>query len=377
MAQSNSETASAKHPTLGELRHQITAINHEILVLLNRRAEIGLKVSEYKERNAIELFIPSREQEMLDGLVEANAGPFPDEVVRELFREIFRASLGLMQARKKETLRLTRRPGSADAVVEVGDVLVGRHPVVIAGPCSVEDPEQMERVAAFLARQGVQLLRGGAFKPRTSPYSFQGLGEPGLRILKDAGARHGLKTVTEVVDTRSVELVARYADVLQVGARNMMNYELLKAVATTGKPVLLKRSFAATLDEWLRAAEYLALGGNERIILCERGIRTFSRETRCTLDISAIPLMKELCRLPIVVDVSHAAGRRDILPALARASLAAGAHGIMVEVHPTPHLARSDSEQQLDLEQFAALMDGLRPEFLGAQSPAAAANLED
>jgi 3-deoxy-7-phosphoheptulonate synthase/chorismate mutase len=318
------------------------------------------------------MFIPSREQEMLDSLVEANAGPFPDEVVRELFREIFRASLGLMQAKKKETLMVARRPGTADAVVPVGDVLVGRYPVIIAGPCAVEDEEQMERVASALARHGVAFLRGGAFKPRTSPYSFQGLGEAGLRMLRDAGARHGLKTVTEVVDTRSVELVARYADVLQVGARNMMNYELLKAVATTGMPVLLKRSFAATLDEWLRAAEYVALGGNERIILCERGIRTFSRETRNTLDISAIPLMKELCRLPVVVDVSHAAGRRDILPALARASLAAGAHGVMVEVHPAPHLARSDAEQQLDLDQFADFLEALGPDLLCPHSVAAA-----
>lgn len=372
MSTSTSDVSGPTSPSLADLRNQITAINHEILVLLNRRANIGLQVREVKERNAIEMFIPSREQEMLDGLVDANAGPFPDEVIRDLFREIFRASLGLMQAKKKETLMVSRRSGDPDAPVAVGDVLVGRDPVIIAGPCAVEDEDQMERVAKALAGHGVSFLRGGAFKPRTSPYSFQGLGEVGLRMLRDAGARHGLKTVTEVVDTRSVELVARYADMLQVGARNMMNYELLKAVATTGKPVLLKRSFAATLEEWLRAAEYIALGGNEQIVLCERGIRTFTRETRNTLDISAIPLMKELCRLPIVVDVSHAAGRRDILPALARASLAAGAHGVMVEVHPTPHLARSDSQQQLDLDQFAALLGALRPDLLPAQRPRAA-----
>lgn len=372
MPQTTTDQTKSGETSLAELRHQLTAINHEILVLLNRRAEIGLQVREIKERNAIEMFIPSREQEMLDGLVEANAGPFPDDVVRDLFREIFRASLALMQTRKKDTLMVARRPGDPDAVVAVDDVLVGREPVIIAGPCAVEDEAQMERVAEALARHGVAFLRGGAFKPRTSPYSFQGLGEAGLRLLRDAGARHGLKTVTEVVDTRSVELVARYADVLQIGARNMMNYELLKAVATTGKPVLLKRSFAATLDEWLRAAEYIALGGNERIILCERGIRTFARETRNTLDISAIPLMKELCRLPIVVDVSHAAGRRDILPALSRAALAAGAHGVMVEVHPTPHLARSDAQQQLDLDQFAALLAALQPDLLPATRPLAA-----
>jgi len=377
MSKSTTDLSGASDPSLVELRNQISAINHEILVQLNRRAEIGLKVREIKERNAIEMFIPSREQEMLDGLVEANAGPFPDQVIRQLFREIFSASLGLMQAREKETLMVSRRPGDPDALVQVGEVSVGREPVIMAGPCAVEDEDQMDRVAQVLADQGVAFLRGGAFKPRTSPYSFQGLGEVGLRMLKDAGARYGLKTITEVVDTRSVELVARYVDMLQVGARNMMNYELLKAVATTGKPVLLKRSFAATLDEWLRAAEYVALGGNSQIVLCERGIRTFAKETRNTLDISAIPLMKDLCRLPIVVDVSHAAGRRDILAALARASLAAGAHGVMVEVHPSPHLARSDAQQQLDLDQFAALLDALRPDLMPHARPRAARQLAD
>jgi 3-deoxy-7-phosphoheptulonate synthase/chorismate mutase len=236
----------------------------------------------------------------------------------------------------------------------------------------VEDAEQMEIVAAGLARLGVGFLRGGAFKPRTSPYAFQGLGETGLRILAEAGKRHGLATVTEVVDTRTLDLVARYADVLQIGSRNMANYELLKAVAVSGKPVLLKRGFSATLDELLQAAEYLVDGGNDQVILCERGIRTFSRETRATLDISAIPLLREMCRLPVVVDVSHAAGRRDILPSLARASLAAGAHGVMVEVHPNPVLARSDAQQQLDLQQFERLLDALRPE-LGVDRAADAA----
>jgi 3-deoxy-7-phosphoheptulonate synthase len=246
----------------------------------------------------------------------------------------------------------------------VGDREVGRDPIIIAGPCAVEDEEQMERVASRLAELGVTFLRGGAFKPRTSPYSFQGLGKEGLLLLESAGRRHGLKTVTEVVDTRTVDLVANHADMLQIGSRNQLNYELLKAVATTGKPILLKRGFAATLDELLRAAEYIVAGGNENVVLCERGIRTFARETRHTLDISAIPLLRELCRLPVIVDISHAAGRRDILPSLARASLAAGAHGIMVEVHPNPGLARSDAQQQLDLDQFERLLSGLSPDLL-------------
>jgi 3-deoxy-7-phosphoheptulonate synthase/chorismate mutase len=309
---------------------------------------------------------------MLDALVEANPGPFSAATVRSLFREIFRASLRLMEDQETSELRVSRRSGRPDVVVHVGDRTIGRDPVIIAGPCAVEDEEQLDQVGRRLHELGVGFLRGGAFKPRTSPYAFQGLGEVGLRLLAEAGRRYDLVTVTEVVDTRTVELVARYADVLQIGARNMMNYELLKAVATTGKPILLKRGFAATLDELLHSAEYLSHGGNERVVLCERGVRTFVRETRNTLDISAIPLLRDLSRLPVIVDVSHAAGRRDILPALTRAALAAGAHGVMLEVHPNPPLARSDAQQQLDLDQFAALYASVQGE-LGVARPQPAA----
>jgi len=182
-----------------------------------------------------------------------------------------------------------------------------------------------------------------------------------VRLLEETGRRHGLSTVSEVMDTRTVALMASHVDVLQVGSRNMANYELLKEVAGTGKPVLLKRGFAATLDEFLQAAEYLAAAGNENVILCERGIRSFGRDTRFTLDISAVPLLRGKSRLPVIVDVSHAAGRRDVIPALARSALAAGAHGVMVEVHPNPPLARSDSQQQLDLVQFETLLESLKP----------------
>jgi len=245
-------------------------------------------------------------------------------------------------------------------VIDVGTRSIGRDPVVIAGPCSIEDEDQIETVAARLAALGVGFLRGGAYKARTSPYAFQGLGEEGLRLLEAAGRRHGLATISEAVDTRTVDKVAQYVDIVQVGSRNMANYELLKEAAATGKPVLLKRGFGATLDEYLHAAEYLAASGNERIILCERGIRTFDRQTRFTLDISAVPLLHGMCRLPVLVDVSHAAGRRDILVPLARAALAAGADGVMIEVHPNPSVARSDSEQQLDLAQFEALLAALK-----------------
>ncbi len=362
--------------SLEDLRRRINAVNHDLLALLNQRAEIVQEVREYKERNAIEIFIPTREQEMLDGLVEANPGPFSDDMIRHLFREIFRVSLHHMETDKKQSLRVARKPGAPTDVIKVGNREVGREPIIIAGPCAVESEDQMERVAGRLAELGVTFLRGGAFKPRTSPYSFQGLGEEGLRLLQAAGKRHGLKTVTEVVDTRTVDLVAKYADMLQIGSRNQLNYELLKAVATTGKPILLKRNFAATLDELIRSAEYIVDGGNENVILCERGIRTFARETRNTLDITAIPLLRDLCRLPVIVDISHAAGRRDILPALARASLAAGANGIMVEVHPNPGLARSDAQQQLDLNQFEQLLGGLTPDLLTLRPPAAQQSAE-
>jgi 3-deoxy-7-phosphoheptulonate synthase/chorismate mutase len=217
----------------------------------------------------------------------------------------------------------------------------------------------MEEVARALVAQGVRWLRGGAFKPRTTPYAFQGLGERGLAILRDVARRHGLVTVTEVTDTRLVGLVGEYADVLQVGSRNMYNYDLLRELGRIHKPVLLKRGLAATTDELLWSAEYVVSGGNEQVILCERGIRTFERQTRNTLDLSAVALLRQQSFLPVIVDVSHAAGRRDILTPLARAALAVGAQGVMVEVHPCPAVARSDSQQQLDLREFRRLAETL------------------
>ncbi len=338
-----------------DLRDQVADVNQRLLALLSDRARLVLAIHQVKRQRALDPFDPDREQQMLDALVDRNAGPFGDDVVRHLFKEIFKASLDLMEGGSRRPA-VARRPGDAEVVVRTGTRCIGPTPVVIAGPCAIEDEAQMEQAAATMARLGVGFLRGGAFKPRTSPYAFQGLGETGLRWLAEAAARHGLTTVTEVVDTRTVDLVARYADVLQVGSRNMANYELLKAVAGAGKPVLLKRGFAATLDEFIQAAEYVASSGNESIILCERGIRTFNRETRFTLDIAAVPLLLQETRLPVIVDVSHAAGRRDLLVPLARAGLAAGARGVMVEVHPHPAVARSDGQQQLDFVQFEGFL---------------------
>lgn len=345
--------------SLGDLRAELHKINHSILDLLCRRAELVTEVLSIKEKEGIPLYVPEREREMLDDLARHNRGPFSDDTVRHLFLEIFRASVSLMEQKKTETLRVSRDCHGADGVISVGRHRIGGEPVIIAGPCAVESAEQMEEVGRGLSRLGVRFLRGGAFKPRSSPYSFKGLGEPALKLLRETGERFGMATVTEVMDTRTVGLVSEYCDVLQIGARNMYNYELLREVGRTRKPVLLKRGISATIDEFLWAAEYVVSGGNEDVILCERGIRTFETQTRNTLDISAVPILRKASFLPVIVDVSHAAGRKDILAPLGRAAIAAGANGLMVEVHPFPAAARSDSRQQLDLHEFARFLNEL------------------
>jgi len=249
----------------------------------------------------------------------------------------------------------------AGTVVKIRDVEIGGGRVVVmAGPCSVENREQIERSAEVVAAAGAQVIRGGAFKPRSSPYSFQGLGEEGLRMLREAADRHGLLVVSEVMDGTQIPLVAEYADILQVGARNMQNFNLLKELGRQRKPVLLKRGIAATIEELLLSAEYILAGGNYDVILCERGIRTFETYTRNTMDISAIPVVKKLSHLPMVADPSHGTGRRVKVAPMARAAVAAGADGLLIEVHPDPDHALSDGAQSLRPEQFADLMRQLR-----------------
>jgi len=243
------------------------------------------------------------------------------------------------------------------SVVSVGPVRVGGDTLtVIAGPCAVENEEQILSVAAAVKEAGAQMLRGGAFKPRTSPYSFQGLAEEGLRLLALAREQTGLPVVTEVMDPQHVELVAAYADVLQIGARNMQNFSLLKEVGRAGKPVLLKRGLAATVEEWLMAAEYIISAGNPNVILCERGIRTFETATRNTLDLNAVPVVKSWSHLPIIVDPSHGTGKWPYVTPMARAAIAAGADGLIVEVHPRPEEAVSDGPQSLKPDKFRELM---------------------
>ena len=251
------------------------------------------------------------------------------------------------------------RPGGT--IVRIRDVEIGGDSVVVmAGPCSVENRDQIEQAAEIVARGGARVIRGGAFKPRSSPYSFQGLGEEGLRMMREAADRQGLLVVSEVMDQTQIPLLADYADILQVGARNMQNFNLLRELGRLRKPVLLKRGIAATIEELLLSAEYLLAGGNYDVILCERGIRTFETYTRNTMDISAIPVVQALSHLPIVADPSHGTGRRDKVIPMARAAVAAGAHGLLVEVHHDPDHALSDGAQSLRPQQFAELMNQLR-----------------
>jgi 3-deoxy-7-phosphoheptulonate synthase len=235
-------------------------------------------------------------------------------------------------------------------------VIGGAEFVVAAGPCAVESKDQLMQAAAGVASAGARLLRAGAFKPRTSPYAFQGLGEEGLRLLALAGRSAGLPTVTEVVAAEDIPLVAEYSDALQVGARNMQNFVLLKALGAVGKPVILKRGLSATIDELLNAAEYIVLHGNPRVVLCERGIRTFETLTRNTLDLNAVAVLKQLTHLPVIVDPSHGTGRRDLIGPLSHAALAVGADGLLIEVHPAPDSALSDGAQSITPAAFASLM---------------------
>jgi len=249
---------------------------------------------------------------------------------------------------------------SKQTVIPVGDISIGGSQfIVIAGPCSVESRVQLLQTAMAIKKAGATILRGGAFKPRTSPYDFQGLEEEGLKLLAETRDKTSLKICTEILTTEQVDLVAEYADVLQVGARNMQNFSLLKKVGMTRKPILLKRGLSATVKEFLMSAEYILSGGNDKVILCERGIRTFETMTRNTLDLSAVPLLKELSHLPVIVDPSHGTGKRSLIAAMSKSSVAAGADGLMIEVHPNPEEAWSDGPQSLNFAEFEEVMTGV------------------
>ena len=347
------------------LRSSIDQVNLEILALLSKRAQLVTEIGKRQTELGLKHYDPAREALMLDALEKANPGPFPSSTIKQLFKEIFKASLDLEERQDKPKMRFSRKakPDNTQVVVENegARVVFGEGKLLVAGPCSIESWEQLDSTAAFLAARGVKMLRGGAYKPRTSPYGFQGLGEEGLEMGARAAVKNKMIFVTEVMDTRDVSLVAEYADMLQIGTRNAQNFALLKEVARAGKPVLLKRGYGQTIEEWFYSAEYILAGGQDNVILCERGIRGFEKWTRNTLDLSAVALAKLETHLPVIVDVTHAAGRRDILIPLAKAAFAVGADGVHVEVHPNPKVALSDNEQQLDFAGFEQFLAEVSP----------------
>lgn len=266
-----------------------------------------------------------------------------------------------MDKKRKPYQLVSREWKKEDTLIKLKNTVIGQgHLSIIAGPCAVENEDQIFTISEFLSKKNVRILRGGAYKPRTSPYSFQGLKKDGLILLRNAADKYNMSVITEVMDTNTVDEVYQYADILQVGTRNMQNYQLLRALSKTDKPVMLKRGMSSTLEEWLLAAEYILSGGNDKVILCERGIRTFETATRNTLDLSIVPLLKSLSHLPVIVDPSQGTGLRELVAPMSMAAVVAGADGVMVEVHNQPEEALSDGDQSLYFDQFGELLAQLK-----------------
>jgi 3-deoxy-7-phosphoheptulonate synthase/chorismate mutase-like protein len=347
--------------TLQQLQSQLNGINRQLLHLLNEQERTAAEIVRIKEEQGISEADPIGVQQMVSELISHNQGPIANDTIMNFFKEIFHAYQKKQNnAKTEQKLLVSRRHKSEDTIIRVKQAEFGGvSPVMIAGPCSIESRDQLLTVAAALKNAGVTVLRGGAFKPRTSPYDFQGLGVEGLKIMKEVADELGMVSISEIMSPSQIDTAARYIDIFQIGARNMQNFDLLKAVGQSGQPVLLKRGLSATLEEFILAAEYILYKGNDRVMLIERGIRTFEKWTRNTLDISAVPLLKQETHLPVLVDVSHSAGRKDILLPCAKAALAAGADGIMVEVHPNPQAALSDANQQINIDEFHTFWQGL------------------
>lgn len=342
--------------TLEHLRTELNSVNDEILDLLLKRGHIVEEIGAVKQKAGLPPYDPEREEKMLMNIKQKDTAPYQPIHVQRIFKTIFDASKEIQDINRKKILLVSRQNQASDTHVKVNGTVIGNGArTMIFGPCAVESYEQMDKVGALLSQKGETFIRGGAFKPRTSPYDFQGLGEEGLKILKDVGKKYNLNTVSEIVDTRHVELAHEYLDVFQVGARNAQNFELLKEIGKTEKPVLFKRGMSMTISEYIHAAEYIAANGNNNIILCERGIRTFEKETRNTLDISAVPILKQQTHLPVIVDITHSTGRKDIMAHITKAAIAVGSDGLMCEIHPTPSVALSDASQQLDFDEFEVL----------------------
>ncbi len=355
------EGVEAMSDQLEALRAQLDDVNLKLLELINERGKIVQKIGEVKSKSGQKRFDPVRERKMLDIIAEHNKGPFDTDTLQHLFKQIFQLSLGLQEDDNRKALLVSRKKKPEDTIVDLKGIKIGNgEQHLITGPCSVESYEQVREVAEAMKAQGLKLLRGGAFKPRTSPYDFQGLGKEGLEILKRVAEELDMVVISEVMNPNDVEMACEYIDVIQIGARNMQNFDLLKEVGGTDKPVLLKRGLSATIDEFVKAAEYILAKGNGNVMLCERGIRTYERATRNTLDISAVPILKQETHLPVLVDVTHSTGRRDLLLPTAKAAFAIGADAIMAEVHPDPAVALSDSAQQMDISQFNDFVQSLR-----------------
>ncbi|MBU8905217.1 bifunctional 3-deoxy-7-phosphoheptulonate synthase/chorismate mutase [Desertibacillus haloalkaliphilus] len=346
---------------LDALRNQLDDVNLKLLELINERASLVQEIGQVKSKQGVNRFDPVRERKMLDLIAAKNEGPFETSTLQHLFKQIFKASLELQEDDNRKALLVSRKKHPEDTVINLkGETIGDGQQRLITGPCSVESYEQVAAVAEAMKKQGLKFLRGGAFKPRTSPYDFQGLGVEGLQILKRVAEEYDMAVISEIVSPQDIETAVDYIDVIQIGARNMQNFELLKAAGSVNKPVLLKRGLSATIEEFINAAEYIISKGNGQIMLCERGIRTYEKATRNTLDISAVPILKQETHLPVLVDVTHSTGRRDLLLPAAKAALAIGADAVMAEVHPDPAVALSDSAQQMDLDQFETFLGSLR-----------------
>lgn len=348
------------HNELDQLRNRLDDVNLQILELVNLRAAIVKQIGHIKNNQGMKRFDPVREREMLDHLIQHNNGPFDNSTIEHIFKEIFKAGLELIEDDHRKDLLVSRKRKPENTIIDIKGEKVGDGAThYVMGPCAVESYDQVREVAKAVKANGIKLFRGGAFKPRTSPYDFQGLGLEGLQILRQVADEFDLAVVSEIVNPAHIETALDYVDVIQIGARNMQNFELLKAAGEVDKPVLLKRGLSATISEFINAAEYIISRGNGNIILCERGIRTYETATRNTLDISAVPILKQETHLPVMVDVTHSTGRRDLLIPTAKAALAIGADGIMAEVHPDPAVALSDSRQQMDIEMFENFLQEL------------------
>lgn len=364
-----------KKMKLEDWRNEIDLIDEEIVRLVNQRAKIAREIGVLKATAGLPIVEGNSEKRSdrrnlsrNNSRIAANSGRNSGENYKWRSNFMLDGGSGKItnknnshDTKPKNALLLVSREENESTIVWVKNVAIGgNEAVVMAGPCSVESREQVVSTAISIKQSGAVVLRGGAYKPRTSPYDFQGLGVEGLRLLREAGDIADLPVITEVMSEEDVEIICDYADMLQIGARNMQNFALLRKLARTNKPVLLKRGASATVKEWLSAAEYLLHGGNEQIVLCERGIKTFDNSLRNTLDLASVALVKEMTHLPVIVDPSHATGKRSLISATAKAAIAVGADGVIVEVHPNPEIALSDSAQQLTFQGFAEMMENLQ-----------------